>query len=90
MAKISQTPDLKKHYKDLFNACQIRSEKVAAVEKTLGQLLSHQGRYRCVDDGLDIPWYRNPLPVGGVQRLGVPAVPPCCAVSLPLERFFVL
>ena len=57
MAKIPFTPELKKQYQDLFTTCQIRSERVAAVELAIGQIVFNQARYRSVAESLGIPWY---------------------------------
>lgn len=57
MAKISFTPELKKQYEDLFNTCQIRSERLPAIEQIISRLSANQARYHSVADSLSIPWY---------------------------------
>lgn len=57
MAKISFTPALGKEYEELFNTCNIKPEKLAAVEGVITRLLANQARYRSVGDARGIPWY---------------------------------
>lgn len=57
MAKISFTPELKKQYENLFNTCQIRSDRLPAIEQIIERIISNQARYEDVSGGLQIPWY---------------------------------
>lgn len=57
MAKISFTPALGKEYEELFNTCNIKTEKLATVEGVIAKLLANQARYQSVGAARGIPWY---------------------------------
>lgn len=50
MAKIPLTAELKNQYEELFNSCQVRAEKLVAVEQIIGRLLINHDRYQSVAD----------------------------------------
>jgi lysozyme family protein len=57
MPKVSFTDTLRTEYQQLFDTCQIRDNKVQAIEKLVNSLLSNQVRYENVGKPLEIPWY---------------------------------
>ena len=56
MPTVKFSDSLKQEYKQLFNTCTIRPERMAVVDQTVAQLQANQMRYQAVADGLEIPW----------------------------------
>ncbi len=57
MAKVPFTQALRKEYEDLFNSCDIKPGRMAAVEDIITKLLANRDRYEGVGARLDIPWF---------------------------------
>jgi len=57
MAKVAFTQALRREYEDLFNRCDIRPERMAAVEGIVEKLLANRTRYESVAAGSAIPWF---------------------------------
>lgn len=54
---ISLTNDLSKEYQTLFDTCEIRPQRQAAVEKLVGLIVQNKERYRSAGTPLGIPWF---------------------------------
>lgn len=57
MSSVSLTDALKAEYQDLFDTCNIRTEKFAVVESIVNKLLNNKSRYRDVGGPAGIPWF---------------------------------
>jgi lysozyme family protein len=51
------TPQLRKEYQDLFDTCQVRSQREAEVNQLAGRLIQNKGRYQTLEALTDVPWY---------------------------------
>lgn len=56
MAGMRFTDALRAEYQTLFDTCQVRPGKAAAVDAAAAKLLSHRSRYHSVGKPLGIPW----------------------------------
>ena len=51
------TPERKTEYEQLFKTCQIRPERLGAVDAIINRILPHRDRYQAIGASLHIPWY---------------------------------
>lgn len=57
MSGVNLTAALRDEYQRLFDTCNIRPEKSAAVESIVGKLLNNKSRYGAAASPLGIPWF---------------------------------
>jgi len=57
MAVVELTPALRAEYLQLFDSCDIRPDKQAAVDTLVAQIASNRARYERAGSGAGIPWY---------------------------------
>lgn len=57
MSTLALTPALRREYENLFATCQIRPERLPAVEALIDALHPHESRYRAVAAQAGIPWF---------------------------------
>jgi lysozyme family protein len=56
MPGIQLSVTLRKEYENLFNFCIIRTDKIAAVEEIINDILANRNRYLSLEGTLGIPW----------------------------------
>lgn len=54
---VTLTNPLRAEYRSLFDACEIRPARRAAVETIVSSVIAQKARYEAVGDPLGIPWY---------------------------------
>jgi lysozyme family protein len=57
MPTINLTQNLRDEYQNLFDTCQIKTEKLSEIETIITRILNNQIRYETVSNELGIPWY---------------------------------
>ncbi len=57
MPGISLTASLKAEYQQLFDNCNIRTERLSEIDSIIQKIISNKTRYESVGDQLNIPWY---------------------------------
>lgn len=57
MPGLNLTSALRNEYQQLFDSCNIRSEKLSEVEKIIQKIITNRNRYEFVGNQLNIPWY---------------------------------
>jgi lysozyme family protein len=57
MSKVKFTEALRTEYDNLFNSCNIRPERVSAVDAIVSKLLANRNRYEQVGENTGIPWF---------------------------------
>lgn len=57
MPAIPLTTALRNQYQQLFDTCQIRSNRIAEVENIVDRIEANQARYAGVSDPLGVPWH---------------------------------
>lgn len=53
----SLTPALRQHYDELFTKCQVRGERLGAVDGVVDRAVALRARYEAVGGSLGCPWY---------------------------------
>ena len=57
MPAINLTQNLRDEYQNLFDSCQIKTEKLSEIENIITRILTSQNRYETVANELGIPWF---------------------------------
>ena len=57
MPAINLTQNLQDEYQNLFDSCQIKTEKLSEIENIITRILNSQNRYETVANELGIPWF---------------------------------
>lgn len=57
MPSVKLTSALREEYQRLFDACQVRPDKVAEVDAAAGSVAGNRSRYEAVGEPLGIPWH---------------------------------
>ena len=57
MPTIRLSPELRAEYQRLFDTCEVRPHRAAAVESAMGAVLAQQTRYQMVEATTGVPWY---------------------------------
>ena len=55
MAKLTDAP--RAEYQQLFDSCQIRSDRAAEVDAAANRILADKARYAALAKQLELPWY---------------------------------
>ncbi len=57
MPTVNLTQNLREEYQNLFDTCQIKTEKLNEIENIITRILNNQNRYEAVSNGSSIPWF---------------------------------
>ena len=57
MPTVNLTQNLKDEYQNLFNTCEIKTDKLSEIENIITRIISNQNRYETVGNELSIPWF---------------------------------